>query len=214
MTRSGVPDLADSAGAPMNESAPGEPSEAAGGRTTVADVQLAHRVAARDPGADAEVFARYASAVHRFIQRSFGPGHDARDMTQEVFAEVYARLPTLRRVESLRSFVFAIAANMVRVELRKRRLRQILRMTLAGGMPNPSGREPSVEILIAGRRAYAAIDRLRIREREAFVLHHLEDLPLPEVARIAGTSLATVKRRILSAQKRLARVVNRDAIDE
>jgi RNA polymerase sigma-70 factor (ECF subfamily) len=77
-------------------------------------------------------------------------------------------------------------------------------------MPDHPAYVAAPETAIAGRRLYAALDGLRVKDREAFVLRYLEDLPLVEAAAVAGVSLATMKRRIERATERLRRYIDRD----
>ena len=53
----------------------------------------------------------------------------------------------------------------------------------------------------------AALDRLPEHYREVLVLHHLQGLPLPEVARRLGRSLDSVKNVWLRGLARLRQVV-------
>lgn len=65
---------------------------------------------------------------------------------------------------------------------------------------------PEERLLLA--RVYAALDRISVDERLAWSLRHLEGERLDEVAALCGCSLATVKRRIASAQQTLKEAVD------
>jgi RNA polymerase sigma-70 factor (ECF subfamily) len=54
-----------------------------------------------------------------------------------------------------------------------------------------------------------ALDRLSAAERIAWMLRHVEGLPLEEIAQECECSLATVKRRIAAAAKRIERFTAR-----
>jgi RNA polymerase sigma-70 factor (ECF subfamily) len=51
---------------------------------------------------------------------------------------------------------------------------------------------------------YRVLDQLPIEERFAWTLRLVEGQSLPEVAQICGCSLATVKRRVASAQRAIS----------
>jgi RNA polymerase sigma-70 factor (ECF subfamily) len=61
----------------------------------------------------------------------------------------------------------------------------------------------SPEAAIELRRVHSALDAMDSEERIALVLRRVEGLELSEVAAQMGLSLATVKRRIASAETKL-----------
>jgi RNA polymerase sigma-70 factor (ECF subfamily) len=66
--------------------------------------------------------------------------------------------------------------------------------------------------VLALRALYRALDALPTDERLAFTLRFFENVELPEGARLAGTSLATFKRRIAAAKLRLWSLTGEDPI--
>lgn len=177
---------------------------------SIDDAALARRVAAGAVGAERALWDAYAPLVRRFMIRSFGPDFDVGDLVQDVFLEVFKRARSLNKPESLRSFVFAVAMNVVRMELRKRRVRRWVRLTDTGILPEVQAREDDPGSRTAARRLYQLLDQLGVSERECFVLRHFEELELTEVATATGLSLATVKRRLVSASQGLASLVSAD----
>jgi RNA polymerase sigma-70 factor (ECF subfamily) len=176
------------------------------------DEALVRRVIAGEPGADRALWDQYAPPVRRFIRRAFGPDVDPQDLTQEVFLEVFRRLDRLNKPESLRSFIFAVATNIVRMELRRRRVRALIRLTDSGELPEVRLARADPDVLAAGRRLYRHLDQLRVSERACFVLRHFEGFELTEVAALSGLSLATVKRRLEAASAKLLELVAKDAL--
>jgi RNA polymerase sigma-70 factor (ECF subfamily) len=53
----------------------------------------------------------------------------------------------------------------------------------------------------------AAFDRLSVHERHILVLHHLQDLPLAQVAGQLGIPVGTAKSRLWSARRALERAL-------
>ena len=64
---------------------------------------------------------RYASGLLTFIQRSIHDRHRAEELFQETFLRVWTKRRTYDLDRTFRSWLFAIAANLCRTELRKRR---------------------------------------------------------------------------------------------
>ena len=60
------------------------------------------------------------------------------------------------------------------------------------------------DVLVELGAIYRIVDDLPTDERVALVLRRVDGLPLDEVARLSGCSLATAKRRIRAAEERLA----------
>jgi DNA-directed RNA polymerase specialized sigma24 family protein len=54
-------------------------------------------------------------------------------------------------------------------------------------------------------RLYRALDRVRVEERLAWTLRHIEEEQLDVVAQRCGCSLATAKRRVANAHHSLKR---------
>jgi RNA polymerase sigma-70 factor (ECF subfamily) len=69
--------------------------------------------AKRDPAAFAALYRRYVDAVYRYCYHRMGTREQAEDATSQVFLKVLAGLPTRREEESFRSWLCAIAHNVV-----------------------------------------------------------------------------------------------------
>jgi RNA polymerase sigma-70 factor, ECF subfamily len=172
---------------------------------------LVARALAGDDAAEREILSRYYNHVHRLVQRSLGPGSDPDDLTQDIFLNVFRSLKTIRKAGSLRSFVFAVAHNIIRVEIRRQRIGRMIGLTSTGQLPDIRQDEPvDPDAAQALRRIYDILKNLRIRERETFVLRQLVGLRLIEVAATLKRSLATVKRDLTKASSRFSEEIRKD----
>jgi RNA polymerase sigma-70 factor (ECF subfamily) len=174
------------------------------------DARLCTALLREQPGAAADLWRRYAPLVRRILCRSMGPSADVDDLVQDAFLKFFEKLPTLRNPESLRAFLVSITVFTARQERRSRWIRRCMRLSIDGTLPEPAGHEPDVESREALVRFYRILDRLRARDREIFVLRFMEGLTLPEVAAAGAISLATVKRRVDVAWKRVSALVAAD----
>lgn len=165
---------------------------------------------AGDVSAQRDIWLRYAPLVGRFLRRALGPDADAEDLLQDVFLKVFERLDDVRDPEALRSFLFAVAMNAIRYELRRRRARRLLSFEWARPERTPRSEPAPSPARLAMRRVYEILDRLGASEREVFVLRHLEGWELTEIAAQVGLSLATVKRRLSAAGQRVFAQAERD----
>jgi RNA polymerase sigma-70 factor (ECF subfamily) len=172
---------------------------------------LVARAAHGDAEASRALWDHYAPPVRRFVRRMLGPDGDPGDVLQEIFLGVFVGLPRLRQPEAIRSFVFAVAANQVRLEIRRRRWRTLFRRSDDQSTTAGASVGADQDSLIAARHLYIALGKLSLRDRELVVLRFLEGMTLPEVAAQSGCSLATVKRRLDRASSALFVLAGKDA---
>jgi RNA polymerase sigma-70 factor (ECF subfamily) len=131
-------------------------------------------------------------------------------LTQDVFLRTFAGLPALRDLGALRSFIYSVALRMLKWELRRRRVRRILHLTPSGELPDLPVRAADSEARQLLVRFYSLLDELGANERTAFVLRHLEERKLTEVAELMSVSLATAKRWISRASQHVSALVEAD----
>jgi RNA polymerase sigma-70 factor (ECF subfamily) len=170
----------------------------------LADTELVHLAAAGDGAAMGVIWDRYAARVRRLLWHLLGGERDLDDVVQDVFLELVARLDTLRDPGALRPFLFAIATNRGRSEIRRRRVRRIISLTSSGELPEPgpaSGSEASHELSVA---LAGVLSRLSSRDRSLFLLRFVEGLEHAEVAAALGVSLRTAKRDAERVRARVA----------
>ena len=65
------------------------------------DVQLIHRVLSGDDGAFSALVGKYRKSVHALAWRKVGDFHFAEEITQDAFLQVYKKLSTLQKSESV-----------------------------------------------------------------------------------------------------------------
>ncbi len=175
------------------------------------DADLARALIAGDPSAAEIAWERYAPLVHRIVSRALGPDAEVEDVTQEIFYRLFTRVRSLRKPESLRSFVVSFALRIVKWELRRRRARRWLTLSETGELPDNQLLYVTADTRYALRRLYRLLDQLATRDRLVLVLRHVEGMTLEEIAEVLGISLATVKRSLQYGAARLSALVDSDA---
>ncbi|WP_437336617.1 RNA polymerase sigma factor [Sorangium sp. So ce394] len=175
------------------------------------DGALVRALVAGEPWAAAAVWNRHAPKVFRIVARVLGPGADAEDLTQDVFASVFSKVPELRDPDALGSFIVSVTLRLLKWELRRRRVRRILHLSEGAELPEQAVEPVDSEAREALGRLYAILDTLNADDRTVFVLRHMEGMSLPEIAEAAGVSLATVKRRLSRATELVSSRVEHDA---
>ncbi len=151
-----------------------------------------------------EAFRRYAPLVASISFRILGSHQEVEDVVQDVFLEARKWIGRIHDPGALRAWLTTVTARMARRRLRTRRLRRMLHL---GDAPEclelaDQSASPRQRALLA--EVYRVLDELPIEERLAWTLRLVEGQSLPEVAQNCGCSLATVKRRVASAQRAIS----------
>ncbi len=163
-------------------------------RSDVDDAALARALIAGEPWAHPVTWNRFAPLVFNMAWRALGSEDEAEDITQEVFYRLFARVRTLCKPESLRSFIVSFAIRILKWEFRRKRAGRWLTFLTPKDLPEVPfcGADPEAREIL--RRFYKILDRLGTRERLVFALRHLESMTLGEIAAAMEISLSTVKR--------------------
>jgi RNA polymerase sigma-70 factor (ECF subfamily) len=176
------------------------------------DADLVAAVLRQEPGASAALWDRYYPVVRRIVFRASGPGREIDDMIQEVFLRLFRKLPGLRDPSSLRAFVLAIAVRVIKGEQRVRWIKRWLTLFHDGETPEGAGETADLDARETLHRFYGILNGLSPKHRTAFVLRHVEQLELTDVASALGVSLATIKRWLPRIARRVYSQAERDPL--
>jgi len=144
----------------------------------------------------------HQDAAIRTARRLLGGDAAAEDVAQEAFLRAYKGLSKFRGEASLRTWFFRILVREVQRYNRWQVLRRIWSTDSASEMDLPAAERP-IEDSGLRRRIVIALDDLPRRQREAFVLVHLEQFTVKEAAEMLGVSLGTAKVHVHRATKAL-----------
>ena len=139
--------------------------------------------------------------MFRFVDRLGRLSNDADDIVQTTFLEAHRSAPRFRGDAAVKTWLFGIAANLVRVrfrsDARKRRAVDALQ-AIPRRPPTDPGDAMTREH--QRRRLAAAIETLTPALREAYVLCVVEELSGKEAARALGIREASLWRRLSNAR--------------
>jgi RNA polymerase sigma-70 factor (ECF subfamily) len=169
----------------------------------LSDAELVRAVVRGDREAGGLLWDRHAQAVKGALRSALGPDQEAEDLTQEVFLRFLRAARTVRDPDAVQSFLVGIAYRVAVSELRRRKVRSVVRLSLGGELPDAGAPDPEPEAREALRALYRLLDRLRVRDRMAFVMRHIRGMPLPDVAQALGISEATAWRAASHAKTRV-----------
>jgi RNA polymerase sigma-70 factor (ECF subfamily) len=144
------------------------------------------------------LFERYADAVHRFLTLRVGDHARAEDLTQETFLSVIRARSRYLNGRSFRQWLYAIAANAARHELRALRREGARLKEVAASAPMPVSRDVAEE-----RGVRQALALLPDAQREAIVLHAYAGMTFAEIADVLASTQVAVRIRAHRGYRRL-----------
>lgn len=144
----------------------------------------------------------HQDAAVRTARRLLGGDSAAEDVAQEAFLRAFKGLPQFRGESNLRTWFFRILVREVQRHKRWQVLRRIWSTDSTSEMDLPAAERPAEDSALRSR-IVIALDGLPQRQREAFVLVHLEQFTVKETAEMLGVSLGTAKVHVHRATKAL-----------
>jgi len=165
---------------------------------------LVLRCQAGDGAAFTELVGRYGPRVRYYLRKVVGDRHEADDLLQDVWVDVFRALPRLADPVAFPAWLYRLARDRAFRRLRRR--------------PPPCQLDPEHEPADRTEKGdgftaddiswvHAALDRLPHEHREVLVLRFLEGMAYEDVARVVGCPLGTVKSRIYHAKRSLYRAI-------
>ena len=157
---------------------------------------LVGRLQTGDESAFAEVVHNYKDKIVNYLYQITGDYQRAVDLSQETFIRVYFKADKYKPIAPLSSWVYAIASNLAKTDLKKRR--RMASVSLDALPPTVELSTPSGEASDSGlvRNLRQALETLNPRYRIPVVLKDVEGYSQEEIAAIIKRPVGTVKARI------------------
>jgi len=166
------------------------------------DDSLMARFCQGDESAFDALYARHAQAVIAFLTRMVRDPTLAEDLLQTTFLSVVRARGRYQPGTAVRAWIFAIAANAGRDALRRRRSR-MEDLSTTGAPPEIAAAPGPLADPGTERAVQDALMKLPVEQREAVVLHKLQDLSFDEIATALGISVSAAKVRAHRGYQRL-----------
>ncbi len=158
-------------------------------------------------------FRTHGTPVWNYLRRLTGDRERASDLFQRVFFKAYTHFGTRREGGNERSWIFTIATNEARDDVRRRRRDALRPMETrdAWTVPDPGPLSVAEDRELA-REAMRAVDALPPAQREVFLLVRCQGLSFSEAAEACGMGLSAAKMAVARAHERILRTL-RNRID-
>jgi RNA polymerase sigma-70 factor (ECF subfamily) len=163
------------------------------------DYALMRAIQKGDMVAFSSMVDRYKNRLLNVIGRMLSSPEEAEDIVQETFVRVYQHRQSFNFKHCFSTWIYTIALNLARNELRKRKKFKFFEISEMQG----NEKEFAVDAKIPSRLPQVldkAIRGLPEKYRIAFILRDVEEMPYEEVARVLGVPLGTVKSRVNRAR--------------
>ena len=169
-------------------------------------------VAIPDAAEFAAVAGRYRPQIFRFLLSSLRDPDVAETLTQDCLLKAHRNWGSFRGDSSVMTWLLRIAINLQKDHWRSRRI-QFWKMTSAnavdadeasGWLPSEeSSPEQQVVARDQVRLVWKAVKGLSERQRTVFLLRHVEEMDIQEIAGAIGLSEGTVKAHLSRAMVRV-----------
>jgi RNA polymerase sigma-70 factor (ECF subfamily) len=162
-----------------------------------------------------QVYDQYFDFVWTCARRLGVPMDAIDDVVQEIFIVVHARLPTVERPASLRSWLYGVVRRTVSTHHRARHTRNARESGSASVDDNASPMQPSpLDLAVLSAEVqllWRLLGELNPPKREVLVLAELEEMTVPEIAEAVGIPLNTAYSRLRAARLEFNEALARDA---
>ena len=187
---------------------------------TPTDEELIARFQEGDAYAFDQIVHRYKDPLTNFVYHFLGDRIDAEDVIQETFIRLYKKKHLYRNVAKFSTWIYTIAGNLAKTELRRRRRRRILSLSqigfddkdyeIPGDMQTP---EQIVDGDMKETIIKKEIDALPVKFKEVVILRDIQEFSYEEISQMLNIPIGTVKSRVnrgrLRLQKRLKYLLNK-----
>ena len=182
----------------------------AANKTLPADEELIARFQNGDVYAYEQLVRRYKEPLLNFVYRFIGDMVEAEDIVQDTFYRVYKNKHYYKEVAKFSTWIYTIASNLAKTELRRRRRKRFFsihrdtqnekEVELPDLEKNP---EVEANTILTEKIIQKAIGNLPPKFRQVIVLRDVQGFSYEEISSIIKVPLGTVKSRVNRARLRL-----------
>jgi RNA polymerase sigma-70 factor (ECF subfamily) len=173
------------------------------------DKELILRFQKGDELAYVELVNRYRDRLMNFVYRYVGTREEAEDIVQDTFVKLFQKKDYYRPISEFSTWIFTIASNLAKTELRKRKRRKVSYLSQIGmeekdfDIPVEDTTDEEMVGEFTESQIQNAIQSLQLHFRTALILRDIEELSYEEISKILDVPLGTIKSRINRARLQL-----------
>ena len=153
------------------------------------------------------IMSRFKRFVFSIAIRYMRDEEDAKDITQEAFIKAYQSIETFRGDSHIRTWLYTITRNLCLNALDKQKRKgQILSIDSHDYIELPASERSDSLVEHAEFTSFfnECMSILPEKQRETFILRHVEELSYEEISTMLGTSIGGLKANYFQAVQKLA----------
>jgi RNA polymerase sigma-70 factor (ECF subfamily) len=182
--------------------------------------ELMHLVQKGDEEAFEKIVANYKNRIVNFLTQMTGDYQKAVELSQETFMRVYFKANKYKPMAPLSSWIYTIASNLAKTELKKARKLSTVSLDDSEryfGDRLAASNDPPDQFLVKNLKQ--ALNTLHPRYRVPIILKDIEGFSQEEIAQILKRPVGTIKARISRGRDYLRQALekseqNIDAVSE
>lgn len=156
-----------------------------------------------------ELVRRYQERIYWVVRRLVDDHDDSLDLAQDVFIRAFQNLDTFRGDAQFFTWIYKIAVNLSLNHLRKRKLRNLLRVddfldTIADQDQKP---DLPVEKKEFDAILQKAITALPTKQKAVFCMRYFDEMPYDEIAKVMHRTTGALKANYFHAVKKIEEFV-------
>ena len=161
---------------------------------------------------------RYKGKILNFIYRYVGDITLAEDLAQDTFFKVYLKKDSYKEIAKFSTWLYTIAANLAKTELRKIKRRKTFTISdlsknenefiIHDKFTNEEGKVDSKE----EQFLQSSMLQLEVEFRTIIILREIQELSYDSISKILKLPLGTVKSRINRGKLKLRDILNKKGV--
>ena len=202
---------ADANGAPLStDASPIDPTNVSG---RVPDEVLVDRIRTGDRAAFDEIYQRYFKRVYAFLDKRLRNRADTEETTQEVFINIFSSIDGFRGDAPFAAWIFGLTRRTLAARFRKKRHPTVplfeededvsFSSLTAASAPEATPLENYEMVERASHLDHVLEHEITPEQRRLFEMHHLESMPIAEIAAATSKSEDAVKSTLYRTRKLL-----------
>ena len=176
----------------------------------ISDEELIKRFQNDDLAAYDIIIMRYKDQLLNFAYRFLGNVEESEDIVQETFLRLWRNRHAYRQIAKFSTWIYTIAGNLAKTELRKRKRRKVVSISDMGFDDKEyeiedemATTDSEVNSSLTEKIIQNAINELPPRFKEVIILRDIQELSYEDIGSILQIPLGTVKSRVNRARLKL-----------
>ncbi len=157
---------------------------------------------------------RYKDPLMNFVYRFVGDRDSCTDIVQETMIKFYLNKDSYRSFAKFSTWIYTIAANLAKNELKRRKRRVIFSIDNSDDEKSPQiedkmfqAPDKATDGEIKNEIIQKALLKVKPVYREVVILRDIQDLSYEEISDITGLAIGTVKSRINRGRLQLQKLL-------